>query len=185
MFRSFDERRFTDKYQTALQRQLRNGKPRFNTTWREYQALDLREHLLPTIIILQGKLYFSVPLDFPNLPHWQTFISVVSHLNFLTNTTQSIWSINDDLFSLRSLIITAILIALSTYVLVFNVNNIGKLLSILKRPQDWKLKPTLMEKTGKGDRNKISQKVTMEFDRLWTWVQFWKRSKRGNECVSV
>jgi hypothetical protein len=39
---------------------------------------------------------------------------------------QSVWSINDTLFSLSALGITATVIALATYIIVFNINNLSR-----------------------------------------------------------
>ncbi|CAG8960352.1 hypothetical protein HYFRA_00012426 [Hymenoscyphus fraxineus] len=131
------------------------------------------------------------------------------------------------LFSIRSLIITATIVALSTYILVFNVNNVGKALTLLKHPRSWKallnvrfknlkvlfekhlkilrknLKVKFMETTTlvvDTVFSAISQgifwfimliikrwprKTTLKFDRVWTWMKFWKRQQRGDGGIAV
>jgi hypothetical protein len=102
-----------DFYKSAARRALQcercRGKSSFDEIRRDCQIIDIGQHLLLATRIPHGK--FS-----PN-SRLQSVISV-----FLT-PIQSLWSINN-MFPATTLIYTTIIVGLSTYLIVFNLNNL-------------------------------------------------------------
>jgi hypothetical protein len=172
----------------AFQCKCCDRKPGFNSTWREHQATYFCQHLLPPSLIRHGKHSLH-----------QIFVKLA------LTSPQSVWSINNSIFSLSSLTIVAIVVALSTYFIVFNLNNLvyvsrGTFRSIAqhqidnmveKMQQDpsneWKkrgkrftkFKPDLAVEHKPSDWRLLQYAVHLGWQTIRSWVSRGKEGARG------
>jgi hypothetical protein len=93
---------------------------------------------------------------------------------------QSIWSINNTLFSLRSLVITAVIIALTTYYIVFNVEGLVALYSTSKSGLGrwWK---ALKSNTPRKVEDTVKNKEKDETKRM----RFWKTPRTEDNSTAA
>jgi hypothetical protein len=78
------------------------------------------------------KLLTFVSIFFLPLSFCMVFLSF-AYANANLTLLQSVWSVNNTIFSLKALVIVATLVGLSTYLLVFNLNNVVELCSRVYR----------------------------------------------------
>ena len=78
------------------------------------------------------KLLTFVSIFFLPLSFCMVFLSF-ANANANLTLLQSVWSVNNTIFSLKALVIVATLVGLSTYLLVFNLNNVVELCSRVYR----------------------------------------------------